>query len=191
MRLAGFVGLVLLAVPALGQEPETEAAEAIRALGKEMRALSLEGRRASFRRQMLENGMPEEKVDAFVEMVQRAFGDRPIVVNRQPHGSPDFDSIDPESALRMIEQVQDFHRWTLDIKMESRMERFDNLGIPLRRPCRGCIEGVEDCIDAVDEIFNACIQDGGHSLAYCQDLWLTLFNRCEELFERLCSEDAC
>ncbi len=164
--------------------------EAIKAVGEEMRAIRLEGHRESFRRQLLEHGMREETVDDYVEQVQRAFGGDPIVINRQPYGSPDWGALEQDGALRIIEEVQTFYRWTLERKMESRMERFDNMGIPLKRPCRGCIDGVEDCIDLVDRLFDICLENGG-SLEMCQDQWLTLFNRCEELFEEQCSEDAC
>ena len=48
-----------------------------------MRAIRLEGHRESFRRLLLEHGMLEEKVDDYVEQVQRAFGKDPIVINRR------------------------------------------------------------------------------------------------------------
>ncbi len=184
------VGLLLLAVPAVGQEPETEATEAIKALGEEMRAVSCEGARASFKQQLLEQGFPEEIADDLVERVQAIFGKRPIVIQRQPYGSPDFDAIDRESALQLIEKVQDLHRWKMDVRLEARMEQLDNLGVPLKRPCRGCVDAVEDCVNLIDAVYNDCIQSG-HSLAYCQDLWLSLFYICEDLFDELCGLDSC
>lgn len=184
------IALLLLAAPALAQDPETETAEAIKALGEEMRAISREGSRASFKRQLLEQGIPEETADDLVERVQAIFGDRPIVINRSPYGSPDFDAIDRDSALELIEKVQDLHRWKLDVRIEARMEQFDNLGVPLKRPCRNCVDAVEDCVNLVDSVYNACIASG-HSLAYCQDLWLSTFHICEDLFDQLCSPDSC
>lgn len=184
------IGLLLFAGPVLGQEPDTDAARAIKALGEEMRAISCEGHRASFKRQLLGQGIPEEEAEDLVEKVQAIFGDRPIVINRSPYGSPDFDAIDRNSALKLIEKVQDLYRWKLDVRIEARMEQLDNLGVPLKRPCRNCVDAVEDCVNLVDSVYDACIASG-HSLAYCQDLWLSTFHICEDLFDQLCGPGSC
>ncbi len=198
MRVAMMIAAVAIAVlPNAAsaqddvQDVNVPSREAIKAIGEEMRAIRLEGHRESFRRQLLEHGMSEETVDSFVEQVQRFFGDRPIVIKRQPHGYPDFDLGDRESTLGLVERIQNLRRWSLERRMESRMERFDNIGIPLKRPCRGCIDVVTDCVEAVDAIYYACIACECHSLAYCQDIWLTQFEICEDLFEEQCEEDSC
>ena len=74
-----------------------------------------------------------------------------------------------------VDRIRDFRRDMLQKRTRWIEDRAGDRG---PGNCRACLDGVMDCIDTVDRIYNECIWEG-LSMSYCLDLWSSLFDICE------------
>ncbi len=171
--------VVLWAPGAVAQEPtQDEAYQELKELRQAMQDFRQDAELQMLVVDLMERGVSEEAAVELAAKIAEVFGDRPIKIESPAFGNRagELDGIDSEKAHALVDQICSFRRDMLEKKLHWMEDRADGSRGP--GSCRHCLNGVRDCIELVDTIYNNCI-DSGLSLSYCLDLWLSLFGTCE------------